>query len=165
MRKRNKVKQLHRTSSHRKAMLSNMVTSLLYHERITSTAPKAKAAAQLAEKLISKAKKGMKAENEAQKIHQIRNAARIVKDKEVLHKLFEDIATRVENRDGGYTRIIKVGRRNTDNSEMAIAELVDRKELAEIKEDRKAVREARSKTKGAGAAKETKAKSGTKKEK
>ena len=145
MRKRNKVKQLQRSSAHRKAMLSNLVTSLLYHERIESTVAKVKATRQLAEKMITKAKHGNAAESPSGKISNIRQAGKIVKDKEVLAKLFNDIALRYESRPGGYTRIIRLGKRPTDNSEMAVIELVDRKELAELKEERKAIRESRKK--------------------
>lgn len=138
MRKRNKVAQLNKTSSHRKAMLSNIVTSLLYHERIQSTTAKAKAAGQLAERLITRAKKNTAAEvTEAQKIHNIRMAAKVVKDKEVLNKLFNDIALRNTERKGGYTRVIKIGKRVSDASEMAMVELVERKELAQLKDERK----------------------------
>ena len=160
MRKRNKVKQLQRNSSHRKAMLSNLVTSLLFHERIESTVAKAKATRQLAERMITKAKNGNAAESPATKISNIRTVAKIVKDKEVLNKLFNDIAMRVENRPGGYTRIIRLGKRSTDNSEMAVIELVDKKEVAELKEERKALREGRKKASkvAAPAAKEKKTK-------
>ena len=139
MRKRNKVKKLQRTSAHRKAMLGNMVTSLLYHERIESTVAKTKATKILAEKLITRAKKGAQ---EDAKLHNLRQAARIVKDQEVLNKLFNDIAPRYTERPGGYTRIIRIGRRASDNSEMAILELVEKKEIAQIKDDRKTLRAA-----------------------
>lgn len=163
MRKRNKVKQLQRNSSHRKAMLSNLVTSLLYHERIESTVAKAKATRQLAERMITKAKHGNAAESAASKINNIRTVGKVVKDKEVLSKLFNDIALRYEARPGGYTRIIRLGKRPTDNSEMAVIELVDRKELAELKEERKAIRESRS-GKSAGVEKKSE-KADSKKEK
>ena len=138
MRKRNKVSQLQRSSAHRKAMLANMVTSFLYHESIESTVAKVKAARIIAEKLITKAKKGSEKDNE---LHQIRSASTVINDKEVLNKLFKDIGPRNKERNGGYTRVIRSGRRNSDNAEMAILELVEKKELAQIKDDRKAVRE------------------------
>lgn len=141
MRKRNKVKHLQRPSAHRNAMLSNMITSLFFHEAIKSTTAKVKTAGKMAEKLITRAKGNLKTEDQAKKIHNIREAGKVVRDKEVLNKLFNDIAPRVESRNGGYTRVIKVGRRTSDNSEMAILELVDKKPLAQLKEDRKKIRE------------------------
>ncbi len=138
MRKRNKVAQLNRSKAHRKAMMSNLVTSFLHHERIQSTTPRAKAAGQLAEKLITRAKKNAaEGVSEATKLHNLRQASKVVKDKEVLDKLFNDIAGRFSERQGGYTRVIKMGRRVSDNSEMALLELVERKELAQLKDERK----------------------------
>ena len=145
MNKRNKVKHLHRTSDHRNAMLSNMVTSLFFHENIQSTVAKAKVARQVAEKLITRAKSNLKTDKSEQKVHNLRQVAKVIKDKEVLNKLFNDIAARVESRNGGYTRVVKIGRRPSDNSEMAVLELVDKKPLALIKEERKKTRESRVK--------------------
>jgi large subunit ribosomal protein L17 len=141
MNKRNKVKHLHRTADHRNAMLANMVTSLFFHEHIKSTVAKIKVAGQVAEKLITRAKSNLKNEDGSNKVHNMRQVARVIKDKEVLNKLFTDIAPRVENRNGGYTRVVKIGRRPSDNSEMAVLELVDKKPLAQLKEDRKKTRE------------------------
>lgn len=142
MRKRVKVKQLQRNNEHRKAMLSNLVTSLLYHEEIKTTVAKAKATRSLAEKLITRAKKNAAKEmKEEQKLHNIRQAAKTVKDKEVLHKLFNDIGQRFVERPGGYTRVLKIGKRGSDNSEMALLQLVEKKELAQLKDDRKEFRE------------------------
>ncbi|MDH4263178.1 MAG: 50S ribosomal protein L17 [Spirochaetia bacterium] len=142
MNKRNKVKHLHKSSAHRSAMLSNMVTSLFYHENIQSTVAKAKVAGQVAEKLITRAKGNLNSEKSEEKIHNIRLVSRFIKDKEVLNKLFNDIAPRVEKRNGGYTRVVKIGRRRSDSSEMAVLELVDKKPLPLIKEERKKNREA-----------------------
>ncbi|RME89170.1 MAG: 50S ribosomal protein L17 [Candidatus Hydrogenedentota bacterium] len=149
MRKSNKVKQLNRKAEHRNAMLNNMATSLLYHERIETTVAKAKALRPRVEKLITKAKHNLSLEDEAKKLANIRLVARFIQDKEVLHKLFTDIADRFKERPGGYTRIIRIGRRQSDSSEMAIIELVERKELAQLKEERKKLREERKKSKGA----------------
>lgn len=141
MRKQNSVNQLNRTSSHRKAMLANMVTSLLYHERIESTVAKVKVVRQMAEKLITRAKRNQDSKlTSAQKVHNFREARKIIKDREVLQKLFSDIAPRYTDRPGGYTRILRVGARASDASEMALIELVDRKELVTLKEDRKEFR-------------------------
>jgi len=144
MNKRNKVKHLHRSSAHRNAMLANMVTSLFFHEHIESTVAKTKVARQVAEKLITRAKGNLKAEKAEEKLHNIREVARVIKDEEVLNKLFNDIAGRVENRNGGYTRVVKIGRRRSDNSDMAVLELVDKKPLAQIKEERTKVRAERA---------------------
>ena len=140
MRKRNKVSQLQRGSAHRKAMVANLVTSFLYHESIESTVAKVKATRIVAEKLITKAKKGAEADSS---LHHIRSAATVISDKEVLNKLFKDIAPRNKERNGGYTRVIRTGARSSDNAEMAILELVEKKELAVIKDERKALRESR----------------------
>lgn len=137
MRKQNKVKQLQRTHAHRKAMLDNMVTSLLFHEQIQSTVAKAKAARQIAEKLITRAKKNLQPEvAPSEKIHNIRVVNRYIKDEAVLNKLFNDIAPRFAARQGGYTRVLKMGRRRSDASEMAIVELVERKEKAQLKQEK-----------------------------
>lgn len=141
MNKRNKVKHLNKLAEHRNAMLNNMVTSLFHHERITSTLAKAKVAKQMAEKLITRARENSTdALNQTQKLHNLRIAQKIVKDKEVLYKLFYDIAPRFLSRPGGYTRVLKIGRRESDASEMAILELVVRKELATLKDERKEAR-------------------------
>jgi large subunit ribosomal protein L17 len=107
-----------RTTEHRTAMFRNMVTSLLQHERITTTAPKAKDLKRIAEKIITQAKRGT--------IHARRLVHRDVRDAEVLQKLFGPIAERFKTRPGGYTRLIRIGRRVGDNAELAVVELVDR---------------------------------------
>jgi large subunit ribosomal protein L17 len=107
-----------RTTEHRTAMFRNMVTSLLQHERITTTTPKAKDLKRIAEKIITQAKRGT--------VHARRLVHRDVRDAEVLRKLFGPIAERFKTRPGGYTRLIRVGRRQGDNAELAVVELVDR---------------------------------------
>jgi len=109
-----------RTSAHREAMMENMIISLFRHERIRTTVPKAKEARKLAERMISLGKKGS--------LHARRLASKTVHDKDVLSKLFEQLAPRFETRPGGYTRIIRIGRRFGDSAEMAFLELVDRPE-------------------------------------
>lgn len=111
-----------RTSAHREAMMENMIISLLRHERIRTTVPKAKEARKLADRMISLGKKGS--------LHARRLASKTVHDKEVLSKLFDQLAPRFEARPGGYTRIIRIGRRLGDSAEMAFLELVDRPETA-----------------------------------
>lgn len=117
MRHGKKINHLGRTNSHRKAMLSNMATSLLKHKRITTTLAKAKALRTYVEPLITKSK--------TDSTHSRRTVFSYLKDKEVVTILFREIAEKVANRPGGYTRIIKLANRLGDNSEMAIIELVD----------------------------------------
>jgi len=107
-----------RTTEHRTAMFRNMVTSLLRHERIVTTTPKAKDLKRIADKIITLAKKGTP--------HARRLAYREVRDVEVLQKLFGSIADRFKTRPGGYTRLVRVSRRAGDNAELALIELVDR---------------------------------------
>jgi large subunit ribosomal protein L17 len=111
-------RRLDRTTEHRTAMLRNMATSLFRHERIVTTTPKAKELRRFAEKFITMAKRGTP--------HARRVAYRDMRDVEVLSKLFDNIGPRFKTRPGGYTRIIRVGRRLGDNAEMALIELVDR---------------------------------------
>jgi large subunit ribosomal protein L17 len=115
-------RKLQRTTSHRLAMLKNMVTSLLQHERITTTVPKAKEARKMAEKVITLGKKGG--------LHNVRLAQRLVKDREVLKKVFGELKTRYASRKGGYTRLMRGGFRRGDAADVAILELVDRPEAA-----------------------------------
>ena len=117
---RHKVGQrkLHRTTSHRLAMLNNMVTSLLEHQAIRTTVPKAKEARKIAERIITLGKKGG--------LSNVRLAARTVKDRDVLQKVFSEYKDRYAKRAGGYTRIVRLGFRKGDAAEMALLELVDR---------------------------------------
>ena len=117
MRHNSGLKKLGRTGAHRRALLRNLAIALFRHERITTTKAKAGALRPFAERLISLGKRG--------DLHARRLAARHVQDKEVLRKLFDDIAVRVKERHGGYTRVLKIARRRGDNSEVAIIELVD----------------------------------------
>jgi large subunit ribosomal protein L17 len=120
MRHRVGQRKLNRTSAHRKAMLCNMATSLLEHERIVTTLPKAKEARRLAERIITLGKRGG--------LSNIRLAARSIRNREVLQKVFGELKERYATRPGGYTRIVQVGFRQGDAADMAILELVDRKE-------------------------------------
>ncbi len=115
-------RRLDRTTEHRTAMLRNLVTSLLDHERIKTTAPKAKELKRFADKIITLGKKGT--------AHARRTAAVEIHDTAVLEKLFGDVAERFKSRPGGYTRIIRIGNRVGDNAQMAMIELVDRKKAA-----------------------------------
>jgi len=153
MRHRKSVAKLGKTASHRKAMYRNMVTSLLREERVVTTVPKAKAARRVAERMITFAKRG--------DLHARRQAARIVRDNEVLQKLFEEIGPRFAERPGGYTRILKTGFRRGDNAPMSILELVgsSAKHDAHAEAEEKAAkpRATRGKKKDAPAAEEPKA--------
>ena len=111
-------RRLDRTTEHRTAMFRNMVTSLIKHERIVTTTPKAKELKRIAEKIITLAKKGS--------MHSRRIAFRDVRDGEALAKLFDTIAPRFATRAGGYTRVVRVENRVGDNAEMAMIELVER---------------------------------------
>lgn len=118
MKHRVSVNPLGRTSAHRKALHRNMVTSLFQHERIRTTKAKAQAVRRTAEKMITRAKEDT--------LHNRRIIFKSVKDEAVLSKLFTDIGPRFKSRAGGYTRILKLGPRRGDASEMVLLELVDR---------------------------------------
>lgn len=111
-------RKLQRNTPHRMAMLKNMVTSLLEHERITTTVPKAKEARRIAEHVITLGKKGG--------LHNVRLAGRTVARRDVLEKVFGELKDRYAKRPGGYTRIVRLGARRGDAAEVALLELVDR---------------------------------------
>lgn len=117
MRHGKKVNHLGRTSAHRKALLSNMATSLIKHKRIRTTLAKAKALRKYVEPLLTKAK--------TDTTHSRRTVFSYLQDKEAIKLLFGDIAEKIANRPGGYTRILKTGFRLGDNAEMCFIELVD----------------------------------------
>ena len=120
-------RRLDRTTEHRIAMFRNQVTSLLRHERIVTTTPKAKELKRIADKIITLGKKGT--------THARRIAFRDVRDAEVIEKLFGPLAERYATRAGGYSRIIHKGKRHGDNADMSIIELVDRVITAAGKDD------------------------------
>ena len=128
MRHRVDHRKLGRTASHRKALMRSMVTSLFDAERITTTAPKAKEARRVAERLITRAKKGHtahKAGNTGVALAHWRGAARVVRSTEVLRKLFDQLAPHFMERNGGYTRIIRLDHtRVGDNARLVLLELV-----------------------------------------
>jgi large subunit ribosomal protein L17 len=121
-------RKLNRTWEHRKAMFANMAASLITHEQVVTTLPKAKDLRPLFEKLISLGKKG--------DLHSRRRAVAEIKDRDAVKKLFEVIGPRYKARNGGYTRIIKAGFRYGDSAPVAVIELVDRDVDARGKEDR-----------------------------
>ena len=131
-------RKLGRTTSHRKAMMSNLAMALFEHKSIVTTTPKAKEARTIVERLITFAKRG--------DLNARRMVLRIVRDKNVVKELFESIAPKYENRNGGYTRIIKIGRRKGDNAPLAIFELVGYEGIkAERLEKKRQVREEKKK--------------------
>lgn len=109
-------RKLGRTTSHRKATLANLASALFTHKSIVTTTPKAKEARSTVERLLTFAKKGDLASR--------RHVLRTIRDKKLVKELFEEIAPKYTERNGGYTRIIKIGRRKGDNAPLAIFELV-----------------------------------------
>lgn len=130
MRHRNSNRKLNRTSSHRQAMLRNMANSLLRHEVIKTTLPKAKELRRIAEPLITLGKSATLANR--------RLAFSRLRDRDIVGKLFNELGPRYNTRPGGYLRILKCGFRDGDNAPMALVELVDRPETA-AEPDRKSV--------------------------
>ena len=122
MRHRQSGRKLNRTSSHRKSLFKNMSQALLKHEQIVTTLPKAKELKSVVEKLISLGKKG--------NLHSRRIAFNQIRDKDMVSKLFDNLAKRYIDRKGGYTRVLKAGFRYGDSAPMAVIELVDRDESA-----------------------------------
>jgi len=140
MRHGKKHNHLGRTKSHRKAMLANMASSLIKHKRISTTLAKAKALRMYVEPLITKSKNDT--------THSRRTVFSYLQDKDSVTELFRDVAAKVANRPGGYTRIIKLNNRLGDNAEMAFIELVDYNEVygKEVAtEEKKTTRRGRSK--------------------
>lgn len=161
MNHRNGFNPLSRTSAHRRAMSRNMVTSLFRFERITTTQAKAKEVRRAAEKLITRSK--------VDSVHNRRIAAKFIQDEKILNKLFTELGPRMKDRNGGYTRILKIGFRQGDAADMVILELVDYKlpteddkEAAKAKKDEPKAKKADAKAKPAenkeGAAKKAPAK-------
>jgi large subunit ribosomal protein L17 len=110
-------RKLGRTTAHRKALLRNLATALLEHERIITTEPKAKELRRVADKLVTLGKRG--------NLHARRQALQVVQSNAVVQKLFNEIAPRLAERQGGYTRILRLGYRPGDAAAMAVIELVD----------------------------------------
>jgi large subunit ribosomal protein L17 len=130
MRHRHGLRKLNRTSEHRLAMLRNMCVSLLRHEAIKTTVPKAKELRRVVEPLITLSKEATLANR--------RLAFDRLRDRDIVTKLFNELGPRYKARPGGYTRILKMGFRVGDNAPMAFVELVDRPEIAEAPEADKA---------------------------
>lgn len=137
MRHNKKFNHLGRKSAHRKSMLSNMAASLIRHKRISTTTAKAKALQVYVEPLLTKAKEDT--------THSRRLVFSLLQDKEVVTELFRDVAQKIANRPGGYTRILRTGFRLGDNAEMCIIELVDYNEnMLKEKATKKAARTRRA---------------------
>ena len=128
MRHRKDHRKLGRSPSHRKAMLRNMVTSLLEHEQIRTTDAKAKEVRRVAERMITLGKRGS--------LHARRQALRVLRSNRVAGKVFTDLAERYRQRPGGYTRIVKLGRRAGDAAPISAVLLVDSAEPSASKADR-----------------------------
>ena len=138
MNHRNGFNPLSRTTAHRRAMSRNMVTSLFRYERITTTKSKALEVRKSAEKLITRAKEDT--------VHNRREAAKFISDEKILNKLFTEIGPRMKERNGGYTRVLKLGFRQGDAADVVILELVDYKlESEEEKAEKKAAKKAPAK--------------------
>jgi len=148
MRHQRTVKKLGRTASHRSAMLANMATSLFRSHAIITTRARARVLRSVAEKLITLGKRG--------DLHARRMASRRIRDRVILKKLFDEIAPQFTARNGGYTRIIKIGQRKGDGAEVARLELLIPKAVVHTDEGEK--KAAKGKSKETVAAGETKAK-------
>jgi large subunit ribosomal protein L17 len=125
MRHQNKTVKLGRTAEHRKALLANQVCALIQHQRIKTTLAKAKAVRPLAERMVTLGKSGS--------IHARRTALAVLRQKSAVKKLFDDIAQRSAERNGGYTRIVRLGARKSDSARMAFIEWVDAEHVVEEK--------------------------------
>jgi large subunit ribosomal protein L17 len=121
-------RKLNRESSHRQAMFANMAASLIRHEQIITTLPKAKELKPIVDKLVTLGKRG--------DLHARRQAISQIQDKDAVSKLFDTLAERYKDRPGGYTRVLKAGFRAGDAAPIAVIELVDRDESAKGAEDR-----------------------------
>src|SRR5215471_5089293 len=125
MRHQKKTIKLGRTAEHRRALLANQVCALIQHQRIKTTLAKAKAVRPLAERMVTLGKNGS--------IHARRRALALLGQKSVVKKLFDDVAQRSAERNGGYTRIVKLGARKSDSARMAFIEWVDAEHIVEEK--------------------------------
>ena len=139
MRHMNRVKTLNKKKSHRRALFQNLANALFDHESIKTTNPKAMELKRVADKLITLAKR--------KDMHAMRLAFAILRDKEIVRKLFTDIGERYTATSGGYTRVLKIGCRKGDNAPMAIIELTQKKEKEEKKEKEKKKKEKATKAK------------------
>jgi large subunit ribosomal protein L17 len=147
MRHQKKTLKLGRTAEHRKALLANQVCSLIEHERIKTTLAKAKAVRPLAEKMVTLGKNGS--------LHARRTAFAVLRQKNAVKKLFDNIAPRSSSRNGGYTRIIRLGQRKSDSAAIAFIEWVDAVVAVEEKEPKESKEKSKAKKVAAPAAQES----------
>jgi large subunit ribosomal protein L17 len=140
MRHQKKTVKLGRKAEHRKALLANQVCSLIEHQRIRTTLAKAKAVRPLAEKMVTLGKKGS--------IHARRTAFAVLRQKDAVKKLFDDIAPRSAERQGGYTRIIRLGQRKSDAAPIAYLEWVDAALVIDEEPEEKGTKSRKSKKEG-----------------
>ena len=152
MNHKNGFNPLSRTTAHRRAMSRNMVTSLFRYERITTTKSKALEVRKSAEKLITRAKEDT--------VHNRREVAKFISDEKILNKLFTEIGPRMKERNGGYTRVLKLGYRQGDAADVVILELVDYKLESDSAEEKKPAKKSAD-AEAPKAKKTTKAKEGT----
>lgn len=138
MRHQKKTVRLGRTAEHRQALLANQVCALIEHQRIKTTLAKAKAVRPLAEKMVTLGKKGS--------IHARRNALATLRQKTAVKKLFDQVAPRSTDRNGGYTRIVRLGRRKSDSAPMAFIEWVDAQIIEEKAAEEGAPKQKKEKT-------------------
>lgn len=127
MRHRKDHRKLNRTPAHRKAMLRNLVTSLLEHEQIRTTDAKAKEVRRIADRMITLGKRGT--------LHARRQALRVIRSNAVAGKVFAELAERYRDRPGGYTRVVKLGSRVGDSAPVSVVQLVDSDQAARSKAD------------------------------
>ncbi len=138
MRHGKRVKKLGRTRSHRKAMLANMAASLFVYRMIKTTEAKAKEVKKLAEKLITLAKRG--------DLHAHRQVYDVIRDRKLVKKIFDEIAPKFQNREGGYTRVVKLGPRKGDGAPLSVVELLMERPPKEEKKGKKKKEEKKAKS-------------------
>jgi large subunit ribosomal protein L17 len=148
MRHRVAHRKLGRVTEHRTALLRNQAVALLRHERIQTTVPKAKELKMFVEKIITTAKQGLAADGSGGALHARRQVARDIQDREVVKKLFMELAPRFATRPGGYTRLLRIGFRRGDSAEMAQVELVGSEFNPKKAAEKKAAAAAKSKGMG-----------------
>lgn len=156
-------RKLSRTASHRKALLSALSAALIKHKRIQTTAAKAKETRRIVEPLITRARDAYMREKSGEPvdIHSRRVIAKFIRDKEALSLLFSEVAEKVGKRQGGYTRVLKLGNRLGDGAEMAVIELVDYNEAQDNKQRKERVARSKAAMQRRKAAEDRKAKADT----
>lgn len=157
MRHMNRVKTLNKKKGHRRALFQNLANALFNHESIKTTSAKAMELKKVADRLITLAKR--------KDTHSMRLTFAVLRDKEIVRKLFTDIGERYKEINGGYTRVLKIGNRKGDNAPMAVIELTQKKEKEEKKEKAEKKKAAETKAKPKAKAKEEKKEKAPKKEK